>query len=434
MHSEELRLKLQQCLTSMVDAETGQRGFILTADEEFLERFHLGKRDAIDILGEIEALAADTDHAENLPALRQTMEARLSALQTLVAAKQSGIEPKPDDFREGKRRMDIFRRQIANMRQVEEQNLEARKAAAAESYNLLSYATLLATLVGVAIVSVAALQVRSAFRNEIAHTRELESVLAQLRSSEHELRSLNETLEKRVEERTAQLQEINEELKAFSSTIAHDLRAPLRGMLGFAQALKEDNAAELNESGREYIEHILSASRRMDLLIRDLLAYSRLSRDDLRLAPATIRDAVDEAMLQIASTIKETDAHVEIDEASLNAAVLAHAPTLVQAIVNLLSNAVKFVAPGTQPRVKVWGEAAGRRFRLHVADNGIGIAPEHHARIFRPFERLHGIDRYPGTGIGLAIVRKAAERMNGTASVESSLGKGSRFSLELNMA
>jgi signal transduction histidine kinase len=114
--------------------------------------------------------------------------------------------------------------------------------------------------------------------------------------------------------------------------------------------------------------------------------------------------------------------------------VVAHPTTLAQAVANLLSNAVKFVAPGTRPRVRVWAEESEGWVRLWVEDNGIGIAPDDHERIFRVFERLHGVDVYPGTGIGLAIVRRGVERMGGRVGVESELGKGSRFWIELPRA
>jgi signal transduction histidine kinase len=168
----------------------------------------------------------------------------------------------------------------------------------------------------------------------------------------------------------------------------------------------------------------------MDTLIRDLLAYSQLTRAEIQLKPASLELAVKEALAQLRSEIKQSAAKITL--ASPLAAVKGQAPILTQIVSNLLGNAIKFVASGTRPQVKVWTEERGERVRLWVEDNGIGIDPEYQARIFRVFERLHGVESYPGTGIGLAIVNKGANRMGGEAGVESIVGKGSRFWVELD--
>jgi PAS domain S-box-containing protein len=247
-----------------------------------------------------------------------------------------------------------------------------------------------------------------------------------------ELRKSKTELEHRVAERTAELREVNDELEAFAYSVSHDLRAPLRAMGGLSQALLEDYADRLDELGKEYAEHIQIAAEHMDRLILDLLAYSRLGRERIVLTPVALDDVADDALGQVADEAWRRNAHITIEKPL--PIVLAHRPTLVQMLVNLLSNAVKFVATGEKPRVHVRGELRGDHGRLWVADNGIGIAPEHHERIFKVFERLHGVEAYPGTGIGLSIVRKGAERMRGRAGVESTPQAGSRFWVELQRA
>ncbi len=258
-------------------------------------------------------------------------------------------------------------------------------------------------------------------------------------------------LEQRVAERTTALQEANSELEAFAYSVSHDLRAPLRAMQGFAQALLEDCTHQLDACGRDYAQRIGSAASRMDTLINELLTYSRLSRTDLRLQPISLTTVVAEALAELEAEIQENNALVRVEESLPE--VIGHRTTLVQVLTNLLANAIKFVTPGVQPQIRVWaeelfqaGEAGGqgrqdegnnfecRWVRLWVEDNGIGIAPEHQQRIFRVFERLHGVDVYPGTGIGLAIVRKGAERMGGHIGVESQVGQGSRFWVQLPKA
>ncbi len=246
-----------------------------------------------------------------------------------------------------------------------------------------------------------------------------------------QVRGATERLEERVRDRTTELQERNEELEAFAYSISHDLRAPLRAMEGFSQALLEDYGERLDDTGRRYASRVSEAARRMDQLIRDLLSYSRVARSDLRLQPLDPAPLVQTALDQLGTELHEREAQVEIDLAG--GPVLAHETTLLHVVQNLLSNAVKFVAPGRRPRIRVWSEAEGSRVRLWIEDNGIGIAPQYREQIFRVFERLHG-EEYPGTGIGLAIVRKGVERMGGAAGFEDNPAGGSRFWIELPAA
>jgi signal transduction histidine kinase len=257
----------------------------------------------------------------------------------------------------------------------------------------------------------------------------LVAVLAERRQAEEALRQTAAELERRVAERTAELQETNAELESFTYSVSHDLRAPLRALQGFGAALMEDCADRLDATGQGYVRHIVGAARHMDTLVQDLLAYSRLSRADLQPQPVDLTAVTGDALAQLRAEIQERRAQVTVREPLPK--VMGHRATLAQVVMNLLTNAVKFVPPGAQPRVQVWAEERDGWVRLCVEDNGIGVSPEYHERIFRVFERLHGIEAYPGTGIGLAIVRRGVERLRGRAGVESEVGRGSRFWIEL---
>lgn len=250
-----------------------------------------------------------------------------------------------------------------------------------------------------------------------------------LRGAHDRLRAHAADLERRLAERAAAGEEAVAEVDAFAYAVSHDLRAPLRAMQGFASALLEDCAEGLGPDGQEWARRIVAAARRMDAIIEDLLAYSRIGRAQLRLGPVSLDAVVKESLADLEGEIRERGAEIEVRPPLPG--VRGHRVTLVKAVSNLLGNAVKFVPPQARPRVSVWAEERGDRVRLFVEDNGIGIAPEHQERIFRVFERLHGVEAYPGTGIGLAIVRKAAECMSGRAGVESREGSGSRFWIEL---
>ena len=244
-----------------------------------------------------------------------------------------------------------------------------------------------------------------------------------------DLRRHADSLEVRVAQRTRALSEVNAELEAFAYSVSHDLRAPLRSMQGFANALLDDYAPSLDSAGRDYAERVVSAAHRMDALIEDLLAYSRLGRADLELVPVELSPLVAGVVKQLDAAIKESGAELEVVEPLPR--MVAHRATLAQIVLNLLTNAMKFVPEGRRPHVRVSGAVTDGRARLSVADNGIGIAPEHQERIFRVFERLHGPAAYAGTGIGLAIVRKGVERMGGRVGLESRVGEGTTFWIEL---
>ena len=245
----------------------------------------------------------------------------------------------------------------------------------------------------------------------------------------HRVHEAQTRLEDQVRERTAKLEERNEELEAFGYSISHDLRAPLRAMQGFSQALLEDCGDRLDAMGREYAERIVAGAKRMDELIRDLLAYSRVSRAELKLVRVPLTPVAQSALAELSGALRARHASVQVDEPL--PAVMGHPATLSQVLTNLLGNGLKFVPPDRTPALRVRAEPRDGLVRVWVEDNGIGIAPEHQVRIFRVFERLHSSDDYPGTGIGLAIVRKAVERMGGQVGVESNLGHGSRFWVEL---
>ena len=242
-------------------------------------------------------------------------------------------------------------------------------------------------------------------------------------------------LETRVAQRTAQLEEINQELKAFTYTISHDLKAPLRAIQGFAVALQEDYEEVLDDLGRDYTNRLISSARQMTQLIEDLLAYSRLSRTEIQLQPVDLRTVIDRAIEQSQAEIEQTQAEIEIS-IEPQSAMISDRTILIQIISNLLSNALKFMSDTVRPQIRIRTEnitnetISSRNIRLWVEDNGIGIDPEHQQRIFKVFERLHGNEAYPGTGIGLAIVKKGMERLKGSFGVTSQSGMGSSFWIE----
>ena len=239
------------------------------------------------------------------------------------------------------------------------------------------------------------------------------------------LRQANETLE----ERAKLLSLANRELESFCYTIAHDLRAPLRAMEGMTALLIEEHAEKLDQSALDYGHRIRTAASRMDQMIQELLAYSRLSLMAIQSQPVRLSRVVKDVLTQMAWDLEQCKAKVTAKKSSHE--VTGNYAIIVQVLANLISNALKFVDPGKTPEIKIYDEVRDGMIRVSVEDNGIGIAKEHQDRIFRIFERLHGRENYAGTGIGLAIVEKAVTRMNGRVGLESEIGRGSKFWFEL---
>ena len=269
----------------------------------------------------------------------------------------------------------------------------------------------------------------------------------QLEEAVTELAQAKEVLEERVKERTAKLANTIGELEAFSYSLSHDMRAPLRSIYSFAQIVFTDYGEKLGPPGADFLRRIIGAAERMDRLIHDVLSFSRLGRQEIKLSAVNVETLLQE----IASERPEFQPpNAEIAMIRPLFPMLGDVPSLTQAVTNLLSNAVKFVAKGVKPRVRIWNElvqplqeqeTAGLgqgkptpeegQVRLWIEDNGIGISSDEQEKIFGLFYRLHRHETYEGTGIGLAIVRKAAERLGGQVGVESEPGHGSRFWLQL---
>jgi signal transduction histidine kinase len=271
-----------------------------------------------------------------------------------------------------------------------------------------------------------------------ALTDSFNHMLEQIRQRERELVTAHEELaqhqqrlERTVAERTAALRDTVQQLETFSYSIAHDMRAPLRTMNNFAAFLCSEEADKLSDTGRDYLNRIMLGAERLDALIKDVLDYSRVSKGEAAIEPVVVSEV-------IASTIREYPdlnagaARIEIREPLPR--VMGNASLLRQCMSNLLGNALKFVPSDRVPKVVVRAEKVGNSARIWVEDNGIGIPAAERKDLFGLFHRLSTSAGFPGTGVGLATVKRAVERMNGSIGVESEAGSGSRFWIELPAA
>jgi signal transduction histidine kinase len=241
------------------------------------------------------------------------------------------------------------------------------------------------------------------------------------RKAEERIQALNEELQREVAERTVS----NRELEAFSYTVSHDLRAPLRAINGFVEAMVEDHRDELSEDARVYLDDIADNARQMAQLIEDLLAFSRLSRKLPRLVRVN-PTAIAKAALETVERATEPSSPVKVKIDRMPAA-RADPALLGQVYVNLLGNAIKFSRNQPRPEVTVGHQNGGGPTTYFVKDNGVGFDPAYADKLFGVFQRLHAADEFEGTGVGLAIVQRIVHRHGGRVWAESKPGEGAAF-------
>ena len=250
------------------------------------------------------------------------------------------------------------------------------------------------------------------------------STAAQLRSANAQLGVANAALERRAKE----LSQSNEQLERFASIASHDLQEPLRNVRTFAERLDRHERDRVSDAGRDYLVRMTDAAQRMQALIDDLLAFSRITRQTGRTEHVDLQEVAHDVVTDLEAAIDETGATVEIGELP---ALSADPLRMRQLLQNLVSNGIKFRRDGVAPVVRIYGRVDEDGAEIVVSDNGIGFDPRYAGRIFRVFERLHGRDEYPGTGIGLPLCRRIAESHGGGIAAESVPGQGATFTVRL---
>ncbi len=268
------------------------------------------------------------------------------------------------------------------------------------------------------------------------HGQESEAVNARLREQEALLRELNATLERRVAHRTAELEKANaklqsrnQELRDFAYIASHDLQEPLRKIRAFSSLLMTEQGQNIGEEGRHYLRRITSAAERLSALVLDLLALSRVNTRGEGFTAVPLNSVVAGVLRDLDLVVQETRATVEVGALPQ---IEGDELQMRRLFYNLLHNALKFHRPDTPTTVRIRAEAgedghAGQTCRIVIEDEGIGFDEKYLDRIFSPFQRLHARGEYEGNGMGLAIVRRIAERHGGTVTAESTPGQGSRF-------
>ena len=413
--------KLDALSANLIDAETGERGYLLTGKESYLEPYDGAAGRVHENTKDLRELTADNAIQQRaLDRLEQVIGARLARLQHGIEIRRHGGLAAGADFvaeGSGKREMDESRMEIAAMRQ-EENHLLAQRLLGVERTS---------SRTRVVIVTGNALAFLLLFLAGVV----VQGEMMRRKDAEDKIRSLNVDLERRVDERTAELAErmkdlarSNSELQQFAYVASHDLQEPLRMVASFTQLLGRRYREKLDDDARDFINYAVDGATRMQTLITDLLSYSRVGTQGKPLESTRCDEVLDRVLnnnLRLA--IKESGVTISRDPLPT---VLADPLQLGQLFQNLIANAIKFRGKGS-PSVHVSAERRGGDWEIAVRDNGIGISQEHADRIFVIFQRLHTKTEYPGTGIGLAICKKIAERHGGRIWVQPTPGGGSTF-------
>ena len=406
-HSHEVVAELEGLAASLAEAESVWRGYISSGDPAYLK-----ERDAVLIrldqhLQATKQLTLDNPAQQSrLRELDSTLEKRHEQINELIALAQSqGLAtaqraPLSEDVHKATLQVSA---QIDQLQREETELLVKRRGDDAAWANGL-IAVFIVLLVSVISVLVwLGLRVRTETRARARHAEALDRLNLSLEAA-------------------------NRELESFSYSVSHDLRSPLRAIYGYSLMLEEDYAPQLDETARRYIKTIRAGSQRMAALIDDLLTFSRLSRQSLNRQTVDMNTLVRRAVAEVLESQPEPKPAVNIAQLP---SVPGDPALLRQVWTNLISNAVKYSAKSATPEVQIRAATEGRQVRYEVQDNGVGFDMKYADKLFGVFQRLHSMDEYPGTGVGLAIVQRIINRHEGAVTAKGERGKGATFGFTL---
>jgi signal transduction histidine kinase len=428
-HSHKVLSKLEVLRAAVTEVESLHLQYLITGDQKYLVPYRKARETINADLRDLKRLTIDNAQQQQFDhELALAIAGRLGGMEAQISAQAVPgftVAQTPAMLSAGKQQRESVRAATERLITEEQQLLESRAANYAATKRHMQYS--IAALVLVLVVTLSIIY-SLVHRNMILMRRNEEMTVG-----------INAELEARVRERTRelalrseQLEGRTRDLESFSYSVSHDLRAPLRAISGFAQILSRRHRQGLNEEGQHFVDNIVDAGNHMGRLIDDLLSYSRLGRKAIVLKPTRLADVLAEIARTLGPRVAELGATLRIVE---DLPIVEGDWTLLsQIFTNLLDNALTYGKTGMPVTVAVTWKSDADAVTISVADNGIGIAAEHFEKIFNVFQRLHSQDEYPGTGIGLAVVKKSVDLQNGRVWVDSAVGAGTVFHVQLAKA
>jgi signal transduction histidine kinase len=409
----------------LIDRETGVRGYLLTGDPVFLEPYQSAGQQLPQALADLEAsLSREDPRVRTL--LARLLERRADwegvASEELSRFHQQGDWLSIVRSGAGKSRMDLLRATLDAIASEETQRASRRDEVAERSARTVLIAGLVwALLVGAVLAWFSRRQL-------LTLAGDYEASLSKVVAQADALRASEARLEARVAQRTLELTTTNEELESFSYSVSHDLRAPLRAIDGFSQALREDEGERLSPTGIQLLDRLQAAATRMGQLIDDLLRLSRVTRAELNFESVDL-SALAEAVV---AELRQREPGREVTVCLQPGLTVRGDARLLRVLLeNLLDNAWKFTSKRSGARIEFFTETVNGVTHYAVRDNGVGFDMAHAGKLFSPFQRMHKASEFPGTGIGLATVQRIVHRHGGHLLAEATLGSGATFRFTL---
>ncbi|MEH2045389.1 sensor histidine kinase [Nostoc sp.] len=455
-HTREVLEKTKEVMSQIKDAETGQRGYLLTGKERYLEPYRTATGEIAQKLQVLRQLTADNpNQQQRLDRLEPLIAKKLVLIEQTINARSKNLESSLQIVQtdRGQQIMEDIRMLTTAMENEENQLLKQRSIKANASAHQTTLLTIFGSIIASVIVGFAAmitnqeLVKRKRMENSLQKARdeleievskrtaelrntneELQTEINERKKAESEILRLNVQLEQRVAERTAQLEATNKEMEAFSYSVSHDLRAPLRSIDGFSQALLEDYADKLDALGQNYLQRVRAATQRMAQLIDDLLNLSRLTRSEMHCEKVDLSALVE----AIATELHKTQPERQV-EFIITPGLVANGDAHLLRIVleNLLGNAWKFTGKHQKARIEFGLLLQDDTHVYFVRDDGTGFDMAYVEKLFGAFQRLHAMTEFEGTGIGLATVQRIVHRHGGRVWAESTVEQGATFHFTL---